>query len=428
MKAAILAGGKGTRLASVTGGLPKAMAPIGGVPVLEHLVRLLVRHGVTDIVLLLGYQPGPILTHFGDGSRFGARITTRVEPEPLGSAGGLKEGEDLLDEDFFLLNCDVMMDMDLEALFRFHRERGAVGTLVVHPNDHPHDSDLVSMDGQGRVTAFHAKPHAPGIYHRNLVNAGAHVFSPAVFKFLEKGKKADLSKALFPKLVGGGLYAYNTGEYLKDMGTPERLTKVDGDYRSGRITRWNRRNPRPAVFLDRDGVLNRFEEGAFITRPEDLKLLPGVAEAIHRLNQSDFLAIVATNQPALARNLMQSQDLEAIHGRMEHDLSLDHGKLDAIYHCPHHPDKGFPEENPALKIPCTCRKPAPGMLLSAQKDFNIDLSRSFMVGDHERDILAGRQAGCRTVGLGPWKDKWVKPDHGFPDLRRAVDWILAQNP
>ncbi|MBN8216046.1 MAG: HAD-IIIA family hydrolase [Spirochaetes bacterium] len=426
MKAAILAGGKGTRLAAVTGGLPKVLAKIGGKPVLEHQIELLARHGVKDIVLLLGYRPEAIQAYFGDGSRWGVRLTTLVEREPLGTAGGLKEGEAFLDEDFFCFNGDVMLDIDLDALAAFHRARGALGTLVAHPNDHPRDSDLLEAAPDGRVTAFHPRPHADGAFYRNLVNAGAFVFSPGIFSFLEKGKKADLDKGVFPGLAHrGSLSAWNTGEYLKDMGTPERLAKVDADFRSGKIQRLNRRRPRPAIFLDRDGVLNAFEEPGYIKSPEEFLLLPGAAEAVRRINQTDYLAVLVTNQPAIARGELTREGLDRIHAKMDFLLGEAGAKLDAVYYCPHHPDKGFAGEIPELKVRCDCRKPGPGMLLAACRDFHIDLARSWMVGDHDRDMKAGLAAGVGTCGVGPWEADWTTPKILAPGLPEAVEAILC---
>ena len=184
------------------------------------------------------------------------------------------------------------------------------------------------------------------------------------------------------------MYGYNTSEYLKDMGTPDRLAKVESDLLSGKITSMNYDNKRPAVFLDRDGVIN--EEISFIHTPEELKLFPYVPEAIKQINEAGFLAIVITNQSVIARNMCTEEELQNIHNKMETILGKARAKLDAIYYCPHHPDKGFLEERIEYKTDCTCRKPKPGMILDAAQQYNVDLENSFMIGDSERDIEAGK--------------------------------------
>lgn len=186
------------------------------------------------------------------------------------------------------------------------------------------------------------------------------------------------------------LYGYVSPEYIKDMGTPERYEAVCKDVENGKVARLNKKNPRPAIFLDRDGTIN--EEVNLLNDPEQLKLIEGAAEAIRLINQSDYLAIIVTNQPVIARNLCSVEELEYIHASLETLLGKERAYVDAIYYCPHHPDKGYPEERPEYKIDCKCRKPNPGMLLQAAKDWNIDLSRSYMIGDSDRDVQAGINA------------------------------------
>jgi len=160
------------------------------------------------------------------------------------------------------------------------------------------------------------------------------------------------------------------------------------------VARRNRRNPRPAIFLDRDGTITR--EVNLLHDARDLQLIEGAAEAIRKINASDYLAVVVTNQPVIARNLCSIEELEHIHATMETMLGREHAYVNAIYYCPHHPDSGYPEERREYKIKCSCRKPEPGMLLQAAKDWNIDLARSFMIGDSTRDEEAGRRAGCKS--------------------------------
>lgn len=426
MQAVILAGGRGTRLGEATRDLPKPMLDIGEKPLLHHQVEMLVTHGYTDIIFLVNYLKTPILDYFGDGSSFGCQIRYFEELEPLGTAGGFKEIEQWLNDDFLVVYGDVMFDMDLSSLRSFHLGKSADITLVLHPNDHPVDSDLVETDADDRVTAFHSKPHDPDRWFHNLVNAGVYILSRSILPHIKKNMSQDFGRDIFPRLTGLlKLYGYNTPEYLKDMGTPHRLEVVRNDYNSGRISQRSLRNRQRAVFLDRDGVLN--EEKSFISHPKDFILYPFAPVAVRKLNQCGYLAIVVTNQSAVARNLCTEQDVREIHAKMETLLGEEHAWLDAVYYCPHHPDKGFPEENPAYKIDCDCRKPKTGMFRKAMERFNIDPALSFMIGDTERDIQAGRDSGCITIGVrtgyGLKSTKFL-PDLMFENLAEAVDFLV----
>jgi len=427
MKAVILAGGRGVRLGEISERIPKPMVEIGGKPLLEHQVSLLERYGIKHVIFITGHLSSVIEEYFADGRKRGVKISYYKEEKPLGTTGGLKEIEHLLTEDFIVFYGDVMLDMNLAKLISFHRKKKSAATLVLHPNDHPYDSDLVEIDPDSRIVAFHPKPRDDKKYYRNLVNAGIYVLSPGILDHVKKGVKADFGKDLFPKIViNEPLYGYNTAEYLKDMGTPDRLKNVEEDYLTGKIRRLNCENPRPAVFLDRDGVIN--EEVGLLHKAEEFRLLPGVADAVKKINQSEYLAIVVTNQPVVARNLCSIPQLEAIHNKMETLLGEQHAKLDAIYFCPHHPDKGYPEENKDYKMDCDCRKPGIGMIKKAEKEFNIDLSASFIIGDSSRDMLCGKKAGLTTIAVGcgyAGKDHAAKPDRACRDLPDAVDYIMG---
>jgi histidinol-phosphate phosphatase family protein len=175
-----------------------------------------------------------------------------------------------------------------------------------------------------------------------------------------------------------------------------------------------------AFFLDRDGVLN--EDTHFVSKPQDLTLYPWTAEALKRIEKAGFLRVVVTNQSLVARQMAPEETLEAIHTKMKSDLSDQGASVNAIYYCPHHPD--FQETH------CACRKPEPGMLLSASEQWNIDLPSSYMVGDNERDILAGKNAGCRTIGVRSGKglkNATQIPDYIFENLSEAATFI-TQDP
>ena len=313
-----------------------------------------------------------------------------------------------LKEDFLLLNADAVFDVDFNRMVKCHRQKGALVTLFTHPNSHPYDSGLIIADKSGEVKQWLTKEESRPKYYKNRVNAGLHVISPKTLEMsgIDKssigkekdGKivKVDLDRQILKPLCSTGkMFCYDSPEYVKDMGTPERFHQVEEDFKAGRVAAKNLSNKQKAVFLDRDGTINKYV--GFLRNIDDFELIDGVAEAVKKINVSGYLAIVVTNQPVIARGEVIFVQLEEIHNKMETELGLEGAYLDAIYYCPHHPHKGYDGEVPELKIDCDCRKPKPGMLLKAAQDFNIDLSSSYMIGDGENDIKAGIAAGCKVI-------------------------------
>lgn len=429
MTAVILAGGKGTRMGSLTKDIPKPMIQLAGKPLLEYHINWLRANEFKEVWLIINHLGNIIEDYFGCGERFGIDIKYYREENPLGTVGGIKALENELKEDFLVLYGDVMLDMDFNRLLNFHFNKKSQATLVVHPNDHPHDSDLVRMDANHRIIEFLPKPHTEGIFYQNMVNAAMYIFSPEIFKLLTPGQKADFGKDIFPNATKSlSMYGYNTPEYIKDMGTPGRLEEVTNDLLSGKISRRNLKHPQKAIFLDRDGVINM--DKGLICRHEDFQLFTHSAEAVKAINHSEYLAVVVTNQPGIAKGMYDYPDLELIHSKMDTLLGNEGAKVDALYFCPHHPEKGFPGERVYLKMVCNCRKPASGMLLQAAEDFNIDLNKSFIIGDHERDIIAGKNVGCTTIGVRTGhalEGSLTVPDQICSDILSAVQWILGNN-
>lgn len=413
MKTIIMAGGRGTRIAAVASDIPKPMIRIDGKPVLEHEIECLKAQGFSDLIITVGHLGQVIMDYFGDGSKFGVDIQYFVEESPLGNAGALFLLRNQLKEDFLLLNADAVFDVDFQRMVDFHKRKGGWVTLFTHPNSHPYDSGLLLADSDSSVLAWLAKEDARPVYYKNRVNAGLHVLSPAaldaVAVMLERigkadpqtGKiiKVDLDRQVLKPLAGTGkMFCYDSPEYVKDMGTPERFYAVEEDFRAGRVQAGNLRNRQKAVFLDRDGTINKYV--GFLRREEEFELLPGAAEAIRKINDSGYLCIVVTNQPVIARGEVTVEGLTKIHNKMETLLGKEGAYIDGLYYCPHHPHSGYDGEVKELKCDCDCRKPKPGMLRQAAEDFNIDLQQSWMVGDGENDIKAGLAAGCRTALIG----------------------------
>jgi len=398
MYAVITAGGKGARVASVSRSIPKPMLPIAGKPVLQHQIECLKRQGFEQIILTIGHLGEQIQDFFGDGSRFGVRVTYIQENIPLGTAGALYYLKGKITDDFFLINGDLIFDVDLQRMAAFHKEHGALVTLLVHPNDHPYDSSLISAGADGRVQNWLSKEDERSEWYQNCVNAGIHILSPQLLEGLTSPEKLDLDRDLIkPRILSNRVYAYQSPEYVRDMGTPERILAVEQDIKSGLVQKKNLSRKQRAVFLDRDGTINRYV--GFLRDIKDFELIDGVAEAIRKINRSGYLAIVVTNQPVIARGEVTRKELHRIHRKMETLLGEQGAYLDDIYICPHHPDRGFPGEIPEYKTDCECRKPKPGLLLRAAKKYNIDLADSWMIGDGAGDVEAGRAAGCQTILL-----------------------------
>lgn len=410
MKVVIMAGGRGTRIAELFPDIPKPLIPLDGMPILEREIRSLASQGFKDIILTIGYLADKIIAYFGDGSQLGVKIEYFVEETPLGNAGALFQlKEKIGEEPFFLLNADAAFDVDFNRMFDFHKKHRGLVTLFTHPNSHPYDSGLIIADNDGKVEKWLSKEDERPQWYNNRVNAGLHVIDPKVLELSQKNLetdpttgspkgKVDLDRQILKPLCGTGkMFCYDSPEYVKDMGTPERFHQVEADYKNGVVQAKNLHNRQKAIFLDRDGTINKYV--GFLRNIDDFELIEGVSEAIKLINQSGYLAIVVTNQPVIARGEVTWDELHEIHRKMETLLGNDGAYIDGIYICPHHPDKGFEGERPEYKFDCDCRKPKPGLLWQAAKEFNIDLSLSIMIGDDQRDIEAGVNAGCKKSVL-----------------------------
>lgn len=433
MQAVIMAGGKGTRLATLTQNIPKPMVPINGRPLLEYQVENLKQNGVDSIIFIVGHLGEVIQNHFGDGHHFGINISYYNEETPLGTAGALPKIANRLADTFFLVFGDLFFNVNFRRFLCFHQEHNSAITLYSHPNSHPYDSDIIIIDQDSCVTGWSYKKDVRTFDYRNLVNAGLYVMQKEIVKEIASIQEqknndfVDLEKELIiPQLHNSNIYAYNSTEYVKDIGTPDRLLKVTKDYENGICEKRNLRHKQKCIFLDRDGTINKFV--GFLRKKDQLVLEPNAAEAIRMINESEYLAIVISNQPVVARGETTFDELEQIHNRLHTLLGKEGAYLDGLYFCPHHPDKGFDGEVKELKIECSCRKPNIGMLKRAEKDYNIDLTNSWFIGDTSIDVQTGLNSGMHTIMLrsgDPNKNKYnVNPDYHAEDLLDGVKFIL----
>lgn len=432
----ILAGGKGTRLKDRLGDLPKPLIDVCGIPLLEHQILLAKRYGFDRVLILVNHKAQQIVDFCGVKGNWGMEVECINDQIPLGTAGAVLNIIDRLDEQFLVMYGDTMLEVDLKRFCEAHERSPVSGaTLFLHPNDHPHDSDLVEMAESGAITQFHPYPHQADRFYPNLVNAALYCLNREALVAYQRDCRTELDfgKHLFPKMIRDGivLRGYNSPEYIKDCGTPDRIDKVRADFYNGKIAKASLAHKQAAVFLDRDGTL--LEEVNHLNSVDQVRLIHGAASAIRRFNREGYKTCLVTNQPVIARGECTFEDLTQIHYKLETLLGREAAYLDRIYYCPHHPDKGFVGERVDLKIACQCRKPNTGMIDQAVTDLNIDCADSWLIGDTSTDVATAKRAGLKSIlvetGHAGKDNKYpVTADFTAPDLETAAALILDVYP
>jgi mannose-1-phosphate guanylyltransferase/phosphomannomutase len=230
MKAVVMAGGEGSRLRPLTIGRPKPMVPMVSKPVMGHILDLLKRHGITEVVVTLHFMPEIIQGYFGDGSSMGMTVHYAVEETPLGTAGSVKNAERYLDEPFLIISGDAVTDINLQEVIAFHQEKGAEATLTLYRVPNPLEYGVIITDPDGKITQFLEKP-SWGEVISDTVNTGIYVLEPAVLDLIEEGVPTDWSKDVFPKLLESGqpLYGYVAGGNWTDVGDISEYMRATGD-------------------------------------------------------------------------------------------------------------------------------------------------------------------------------------------------------
>ena len=415
MKVLINVGGKGTRMGDLTKEIPKALILVNRKSILEHQILELKKYGLSDIILATGFLSDKIEEYFGDGSKFGVSIIYSKEEQPLGTAGTIKLAEKYLGDEFMVLQGDIFINFDIKRFIDFHKKKDGIATIFVHKSDHPYDSDMIQLDSNSKIEkVFRVKI---GENFVNLTNAGVFIFNKRVLEYIPKGFFI-IEKDLYPVLLENNekIYSYHTEEFVKDMGTLERLKEI-GDYLK-----------RPgAIFFDRDGVINEdMEEQVY--KIEDFKFIPNSINGLKLLNNKKLF--VVTNQGKIGIGICKEKDVEKLHKHMIKELKKENVVLDGIYYCPHHSTKGIDK----YKLECDCRKPKSGMLLKAAEEHKINLGKSWMVGDKRSDIKTGKNVGCKTIlvrtgygGKGGNTDFDVEADFVVDDLYEAAKLILREN-
>lgn len=387
MQAIIMAGGLGTRLSELTRNeIPKPLINICGKPLLQWQIENLKENGFDNIIVIVGHLKEKITATIKGVDFF-------EEMEPLGTAGALPKIQNKLEDEFLLLYGDLFFNVDFHRMIEFHHQHKATqGTLFIHPNSHPYDSDLVVLNKYYYIKKIIPKKTIHNEWLHNYTNAGIYFFNKSILNVFPTQSKINLEKDVLPHLT---LCGYLSPEYVKDIGTTERYYQVQADINNHIPEYRSLKRKQKAIFLDRDGTIN-YSNG-LIYRPTQFELFPYAADAIKLINQSEYLAIIITNQPVIARGLCTFEELDKIHAKMEEELGAQGAYINDIFFCPHHPDKGYPEEIPEYKIDCECRKPKPGLIYRAAARYNIDLSQSWMIGDTQIDYQTAINAGVKPI-------------------------------
>lgn len=401
-QAAILIGGKGTRLGDAVRHTPKPLLEVCGRPFVEHVMLNLRRFGFTDFLLLAGYHAAVVDEKYGAHSRFAeelrATITVVVEPSPLGTGGALRYAREFLRDEFLLLNGDSIFDfnyLDLTCSLDDEPDNWLcrVALLEVHNATR---YGFVEIEG-ARVRAFREKPAAP---QSGLINSGVYWLKSRVLDYVLE-TPCSLEQEIFPALAQDGcLFGRKYNGYFIDIGIPEDLEAARADL--------VHRMRKPAAFLDRDGTLNH--DDGYTHRVEDFRWIDGAKAAIRALNDAGYLVFIVTNQAGIARGYFDAAAVDALHTWMQGELAALGAHIDDIRYCPHHPEGSIPE----LATACDCRKPGVGMLQSLISQWHPELSYSFMLGDSDKDAEAGNAAGIHGKKIAP------------NTLLREVELLLAR--
>lgn len=387
-QAVILAGGRGSRLRPLTDVRPKPMIEIQGRPFLEYQIEQVRDAGFDRVLILLGYLPDVVQRHFGDGRDWGVKITYSVSAADNETGRRLKIAQSLLDPCFLLLYCDNYWPMRFEHMWAQFRAAGVAGMITVYANKDGYTTNGVRVGSDGLVDLYDKARTAPGLQGVDISYA---FLQRADIDALPDDNRL-LEEMLYPRLAARRqLLAHVSEHRYYSIGSLARLPLTETF-----LAR------RPAVLLDRDGVLNRRPPRAHYVRSwSEFEWLPGALEALRLLRQAGYRVIVISNQAGIARGAMRDDDVLDIHQRLQADAVASGGRIDAIYYCAHDWDAG-----------CECRKPRPGMLFQAQRDFSLDLTRTPFIGDDERDAEAADAAGCPSL--------LVSGGHGLLPITRSL--------
>jgi len=405
---------------------PICLVSVASKPVLEYSIECCEASQIITEIIILTYHHIDQFKAYCEQRKKTKPLVCIKETQPLGTAGALHNIEFDTSQTCLIMDGANVCRVDIDAFIHWHQQKQALMSVLIQPNDHPYDSDLVWCDKNDRVISVIPKPHPQNEYFPNCVNTGCYIINTQLKSHIPKNQKSDFRTHILPKVCKtDAVYGYYTSAYVQNIKIADRMKQIENDVLAGKLFAYKESQPRPTVFLDRDGVIN--EDSSYIKTDEEFILYSFAAKAIKQLNRAGFLVIVVTNQSVIACGLCSEEMLKKIHNKMETLLGRQGAYVDKIYYCPHHPDKHVSKEATTLKVECSCRKPKPGMILQATKDVAIDLSQSFLIGDSERDIQSAHAAGVTAIGVktGNAVQGKTKPEYICKNLEDAVELILS---
>ncbi len=419
MEIAILIGGKGSRVKKISKYIPKAFLKIGKYSIIEHQLNQLSK--LKKKIFLISNKK---ISKFNNRlKRKYKNIDFKIfeENKPLGTGGCLKPLQKYKHNNYLVIMGDLIFNINFKKFYLFHKKNKSDFTLLVHPNDHPFDSDLLEINEKNQLIKFHNKPHKKNDLG-NLSSSGIFLINKKILKFIKTNKFQDLSKDILPKLLKKKIkiYAYNTREYVKDVGTPKRINLVKKQMKTKKFINGNINKKLPAIFLDRDGVINK--EYPYKHYQNPMEVNSGAISAVKKINKKGFLSVIITNQSAIAKGIITLDKLKKDHRKLEYYFGLHGAYFDRIYFCPYHPEKGFKGEVKKYKRKSSWRKPDNGMILQAIKDLNIDIKKSYMIGDSAVDYYAAKKTGIKCLIVGKkFKSNGFK---NYENLYEATNSII----
>ena len=423
VKAILLGAGLGTRLRPLTNQVTKCLVPIAGRPLLDYWVEQIAATGVNEALINTHHLAEQVREYIeAINAQSGLQLLESYEPKLLGSAGTIAANPNFADgaDEIIIIYADNFSDVNVRDMLAFHRQHDNPITMLLFHAPNPQACGIAELDAEGRITGFEEKPQQPV---SDLANAGVYIFDAQVYKQIAEMNLFDLGYDILPQFISK-MHGWVWEGYHRDIGTYETYLQaqrdaVEHNKRAGKFSGFQ-----PAVFLDRDGTL--IEQVHYLSRPDQIKLVPGAAEAIKKLRKAGFACILITNQSPIGQGIITENDLKEIHQILSEQLAQHDTKLDGFYHCP-----AVPQIKDRTLIEHYDRKPGPGMLFKAAADMNIDLTRSWMIGDMISDILAGYHAHCEGLilvetgkGLENYEIAPQIPIHKVADLPAATNLIL----